>query len=180
MAPKRRGDGASTSRNSRAVVVLHAPQLLANDARHPHARHAARRRAVVQDARRARGDRGSPATASTRATSSSRTCRVRASRSRSTTRSTSTRPATGRTLTCTGSSRCSPHLNRLRARHPALRRLRGLTVHPSSNPNVLCFSRHLSAAESPSGKADTVITVVSFDAHNIQEGVVWLDLERWA
>jgi len=67
-------------------------------------------------------------------------------------------------------------LNRLRSRHPAVRRLRGLTVHPSSNPNVLCFSRHLSAAESPTGKADTVITVVSFDAHNPQEGVVWLDL----
>src|SRR6185369_17673302 len=68
------------------------------------------------------------------------------------------------------------NLNRLRSRHPAVRRLRGLTIHPSSNPNVLCFSRHLSAAESPSGKADTVITVVCFDAHNIQEGVVWLDL----
>jgi len=67
-------------------------------------------------------------------------------------------------------------LNGLRAKHPALRRLRGLTVHPTSNPNVLCFSRHLSAAESPTGSADTVITVVSFDAHNVQEGVVWLDL----
>jgi starch synthase (maltosyl-transferring) len=68
------------------------------------------------------------------------------------------------------------NLNHLRAKHPAVRRLRGLTVHRSSNPNVLCFSRHLSAEESPTGKADTVITVVSFDAHAIQEGVVWLDL----
>jgi starch synthase (maltosyl-transferring) len=68
------------------------------------------------------------------------------------------------------------NLNTLRSRHPALRRLRGLTVHPSSNPNVLCFSRHLAAHESPTGKADTVITVVSFDAHSAQEGVVWLDL----
>jgi len=67
-------------------------------------------------------------------------------------------------------------LNDLRAKHPALRRLRGLIVHPSSNPNILCFSRHLDAAESPTGKADTVITVVSFDAHSVQEGVVWLDL----
>ena len=68
------------------------------------------------------------------------------------------------------------NLNRLRERHPALRRLRGLTVHPASNPSVLCFSRHLTGAESPTGKADTVITVVSFDPHNVQEGVVWLDL----
>ena len=67
-------------------------------------------------------------------------------------------------------------LNRLRSRHPALRRLRGLTVHPSSNPNVLCFSRHLTAQESPNGRPDTVVTVVSFDPHNVQEGVVWLDL----
>jgi len=68
------------------------------------------------------------------------------------------------------------NLNAMRSRHPALRRLRGLTIHPSSNPNVLCFSRHLSAAESPTGKVDTVITVASFDPHSSQEGVVWLDL----
>ncbi|MDN4471787.1 alpha-1,4-glucan--maltose-1-phosphate maltosyltransferase [Demequina zhanjiangensis] len=68
-------------------------------------------------------------------------------------------------------------LNRTRAAHPALRRLRGLTVHKTSNDKILCFTRHLSAAESPTGEADTVIVVVSFDPHHVQDGVVSLDME---
>ncbi len=68
-------------------------------------------------------------------------------------------------------------LNATRAAHPALRRLRGLTVHKTSNDQILCFTRHLSAEESPTGVADTVIVVVSFDPHHVQDGIVSLDME---
>jgi starch synthase (maltosyl-transferring) len=67
-------------------------------------------------------------------------------------------------------------LNRARAKHPALRRLRGLTVHPTTNPQILCFTKHLSAAESPSGRSDTVIVVVNFDPVHEQSGVVSLEM----
>ena len=68
-------------------------------------------------------------------------------------------------------------LNRVRRDHVALRRLRGLTVHPTTNPNVLCFSRHVSAEESPKGKADTVIVVASFDPHAVHDALVTFDME---
>ncbi|WP_084124006.1 alpha-1,4-glucan--maltose-1-phosphate maltosyltransferase [Demequina sp. NBRC 110054] len=68
-------------------------------------------------------------------------------------------------------------LNSARKSHPALRRLRGLTVHKTSNDQILCFSRHLSAEESPTGRADTVIVAVSFDPHHVQDGIVTLDME---
>ncbi|WP_062302497.1 alpha-1,4-glucan--maltose-1-phosphate maltosyltransferase [Demequina subtropica] len=67
-------------------------------------------------------------------------------------------------------------LNAARRKHPALRRLRGLRVHPTTNPEILCFSRHVPAAESPTGKADTVVVVASFDPHHVQSGVVTLDM----
>ncbi|WP_062463700.1 maltotransferase domain-containing protein [Demequina soli] len=68
-------------------------------------------------------------------------------------------------------------LNDTRRRHVALRRLRGLRLHATSNPEILCFSRHVPAAESPTGKADTVIVVASFDPHHVQSGVVTLDMD---
>jgi len=67
-------------------------------------------------------------------------------------------------------------LNRVRHDHIALRRLRGLTVHPTTNPKVLCFTKHVSAEESPKGKADTVIVVASFDPHATHDAVVSLDM----
>ncbi|NTV38555.1 MAG: hypothetical protein HGA51_01155 [Demequinaceae bacterium] len=67
-------------------------------------------------------------------------------------------------------------LNRLRSEHVALRRLRGLTVHPTTNPHVLCFSKHVSAEESPEGKADTVIVVASFDSSVAHDAVVSFDM----
>ncbi len=67
-------------------------------------------------------------------------------------------------------------LNRLRHNHVALRRLRGLTVHPTTNPNVLCFSRHVSAEESPDGQADTVIVVASFDPYMAHDAVITFDM----
>jgi len=68
-------------------------------------------------------------------------------------------------------------LNAARAKHPALRRLRGLTLHPCTNPFILCFTRHLSADESPNGREDTVIVTVSFNPHQVHAGVVSLDME---
>lgn len=68
-------------------------------------------------------------------------------------------------------------VNRLRREHIALRRLRGLTIHKTNNKNVLCFSRHVDAAESPTGKADTIIVVASFDPHRVQEATVTLSLD---
>ncbi|HEY3438633.1 MAG TPA: alpha-1,4-glucan--maltose-1-phosphate maltosyltransferase [Actinotalea sp.] len=68
-------------------------------------------------------------------------------------------------------------LNHLRRQHPALQRLRGLTVHRTTDDAILCFSRRVTAAESPDGKADTVIVVVNTDPHRTREAIVTLDLK---
>ncbi|WP_182114223.1 alpha-1,4-glucan--maltose-1-phosphate maltosyltransferase [Actinotalea sp. JY-7876] len=67
-------------------------------------------------------------------------------------------------------------LNAIRREHPALQRLRGLTVHPTSDDAVLCFSRRVTAEQSPDGRADTVIVVVNTDPHATREAVIDLDL----
>ena len=67
-------------------------------------------------------------------------------------------------------------LNAIRREHPALQRLRGLTVHPTSDDAVLCFSRRVTAAQSPDGRDDVVIVVVNTDPHSTREAVVDLDL----
>ncbi|PKQ14826.1 MAG: hypothetical protein CVT68_09860 [Actinobacteria bacterium HGW-Actinobacteria-8] len=67
-------------------------------------------------------------------------------------------------------------LNSLRSKHVALRRLRGLTVHRTTNPNILCFTRHVPANESPKGREDTVVVVASFDPHAVNEAIVTLDM----
>jgi starch synthase (maltosyl-transferring) len=68
------------------------------------------------------------------------------------------------------------NLNRLRADHVALRRMRGLTVHRTTNPNILCFTRHVGANESPTGREDTVVVVASFDPHAVNDAIVTLDM----
>ncbi len=67
-------------------------------------------------------------------------------------------------------------LNSARERHVALRRLRGLTVHKSTNNDILCFTKHVPAAESPTGKADTVIVAVSLDPHVVRDAIITLDM----
>lgn len=67
-------------------------------------------------------------------------------------------------------------LNDARRRHVALRRLRGFTLHRTTNPEFLCFTRHVPADESPTGKADTVIVIASLDPHHVQSGVATLDM----
>jgi starch synthase (maltosyl-transferring) len=67
-------------------------------------------------------------------------------------------------------------LNVIRREHPALQRLRGLTVHPATDDSTVCFSRRVSAEQSPSGRADTVLVVVNTDPHHTREGRLQLDL----
>ncbi|MCB7138027.1 alpha-1,4-glucan--maltose-1-phosphate maltosyltransferase [Cellulosimicrobium marinum] len=75
-----------------------------------------------------------------------------------------------------GISTLLTRLNEVRRDHPALRQLRNLTVHPTTNDQVLAFSRHLPAEHSPTGEADTVVVVVNLDPHSPQESDVHLDL----
>jgi starch synthase (maltosyl-transferring) len=67
-------------------------------------------------------------------------------------------------------------LNEIRRAHPALQQLRNLTVHPTDDDALVCFSRHLDAEHSPTGRADTIIVVVNLDPHRTREGLVHLDL----
>lgn len=76
----------------------------------------------------------------------------------------------------TGIGRLLGRLNAIRREHPALQRLRGLTVHPTSDDAILCFSRHVTAEQSPTGRADAVVVVVNTDPHATREAVVDLDL----
>ncbi len=75
-----------------------------------------------------------------------------------------------------GISRLLTQLNAIRREHVALQRLRGLTVHPTSNDALLCFSRRVTAAQSPTGTQDTVLVVVTTDPHHVREGTLSLDL----
>ncbi len=67
-------------------------------------------------------------------------------------------------------------LNEIRGAHPALRQLRNLTVHPTTNDQVVAFSSHLDGEFTADGRPDTVITVVSLDPWGPQESMVDLDL----
>lgn len=67
-------------------------------------------------------------------------------------------------------------LNAIRRNHPALQRLRGFVPIASSNPAIIAFGQHLSAAKSATGQADTVIVVVNLDPWNRQIATLDLDL----
>jgi len=67
-------------------------------------------------------------------------------------------------------------LNQIRRLHPSLQRLRNITFHATNNDQVLCFSKRLTAAQSPSGREDTIIVVVNLDPHGIREATVKLDM----
>ncbi|HEY0215167.1 MAG TPA: alpha-amylase family glycosyl hydrolase, partial [Cellulomonas sp.] len=75
-----------------------------------------------------------------------------------------------------GISRLLTSLNAIRRAHPALRQLRDLTVHPTTDASLVCFSRHLPADLSPTGEADTVLVVVNLDPRSAHDGVLELDL----
>ncbi len=61
-------------------------------------------------------------------------------------------------------------LNDIRRRHPALQRLRTVRLHPSTNPQVIAYSK-LS-----DDRTDAVLIVVNLDPYWIQEAVLSVDL----
>lgn len=65
-------------------------------------------------------------------------------------------------------------LNQIRREHPALGELSNLTVHATSDPATVAFSKHKTSAAT--GEKDTVIVIVNVDPHSVREGVVYLDL----
>jgi starch synthase (maltosyl-transferring) len=67
-------------------------------------------------------------------------------------------------------------LNHIRRRHPALQRLRNITFHATDDDAVLCFSKRLTAAQSPTGREDTIVVVANLDPHSVRETTVRLDL----
>ncbi|TJY67258.1 alpha-1,4-glucan--maltose-1-phosphate maltosyltransferase [Arthrobacter sp. CAU 1506] len=68
-------------------------------------------------------------------------------------------------------------LNAIRRAHPALGDLGNLTVHRSTDPATVVYSKHKAhLPESHSGGRDTVIVVVNVDPHSARESTVSLDL----
>jgi starch synthase (maltosyl-transferring) len=61
-------------------------------------------------------------------------------------------------------------LNRIRRRHPAFQRLRSLRFHPTTNPQIVAYSKL-----SDDG-TDSVLMVVNLDPRAIQEATIALDL----
>lgn len=70
-------------------------------------------------------------------------------------------------------------LNEIRRAHPALRQLRNLSVHWSDDDAVLVYSKHLDAAFTGTGAADTLIVVVNVDPHSVRETTIHLDTRVW-
>ncbi|CAM2940031.1 alpha-1,4-glucan--maltose-1-phosphate maltosyltransferase [Actinomyces slackii] len=68
-------------------------------------------------------------------------------------------------------------LNSARAAHPALRQLRDIVFHPTSDDALIAYSKRVEAAHSPTGAEDVVLTVVNLDPHGARAGEVYLDLE---
>lgn len=69
-------------------------------------------------------------------------------------------------------------LNRARDAHPALRQLHQIDIHPTDNPNLICFSRRMGAAFTPNHESDTVINIISLDPHHPVEGWIRIDPEK--
>jgi starch synthase (maltosyl-transferring) len=64
-------------------------------------------------------------------------------------------------------------LNEIRRRHPALQRLRNLSVQHPEDVNFIAYSK---TEELPDGTTDSVIVVVNLDPHAARETVVRLDM----
>lgn len=70
-------------------------------------------------------------------------------------------------------------LNNIRQAHPALLDLENLTIHESTDPATLVFSKHKSVAATATDAAykDTIIGVINLDPHSMRQGEVILNLE---
>ncbi len=75
-----------------------------------------------------------------------------------------------------GIARLLTMLNGIRRDHVALQRLRTITIHPTTDDALFCFSRRVPAHLSPTGTEDTVVVVVNLDPYTTREGLVHLDL----
>jgi len=67
-------------------------------------------------------------------------------------------------------------LNTIRKEHPSLQFLRTITFHRTDDDSILCYSRRLAAAVSPTGREDCVIVVLNLDPHGTRETTVHLDM----
>ncbi len=67
-------------------------------------------------------------------------------------------------------------LNRARREHPALQRLRDLVFHETYDEFLIAYSRRVPAELSPTGREDTVLTVVNLDPHSTRETTMKLDM----
>ena len=70
-------------------------------------------------------------------------------------------------------------LNEIRSKHRALRRLRGLRIHPTSSDAVICYSKVTQPEESPDGSVDMVIVVVNLDCYASRDAMIYLDLSHF-
>ncbi|WP_183501049.1 alpha-1,4-glucan--maltose-1-phosphate maltosyltransferase [Microbacterium invictum] len=66
-------------------------------------------------------------------------------------------------------------LNEIRRAHPALRQLRDLSIHWSDDEAILVYVKHLPAALSETGEADTIIVVANVDPHSMRQTTVHVD-----
>ena len=66
-------------------------------------------------------------------------------------------------------------LNKIRRENPALQQLRNITTHWSDDPEVLVFSKTISA-EHNQGKANTILVVINTDPHSVRETMIHLNL----
>ncbi len=67
-------------------------------------------------------------------------------------------------------------LNEIRSRHIALRRLRNVTINPTSNEKVISFTKVSKPEESADGSIDAVIVVLNLDPYASRDAEVYLDL----
>ncbi len=67
-------------------------------------------------------------------------------------------------------------LNEIRRAHPALQRLRNIHFHETHDDALLCFSKRLTAAQSPTGREDLVIVVANLDPHSARETTMRLEM----
>ncbi len=70
-------------------------------------------------------------------------------------------------------------LNDIRRAHPALRQLRNFTLHTSNSDDIFVFSKHIDAAFTADGTADTIIVVINLNPHEAREANVYLDQTAW-
>jgi len=66
-------------------------------------------------------------------------------------------------------------LNEIRRAHPALRQLRGLSLHWSDDDAILVYSKHIPGALSTDGVDDTIIVVANVDPHSARQTMVHID-----